>query len=84
MYHFFHKKQRQQQFVLSYDFLSMFNLQTQISLLSLFSLLQRAILPLPSKSSFVGDKDTIYLEDEYGRVKLVGSTFSVHSFVTGL
>jgi DNA polymerase delta subunit 2 len=44
----------------------------------------RAILPVPTKSSFVSDKDSLYLEDEYGRVKLVGTTFSVHSFVTGI
>jgi len=45
---------------------------------------QRAILPVPQKESFVSDKDYLVLEDETGRIQLVGDSFNVHEHITGI
>ena len=42
------------------------------------------ILPPPSREKYVSENDTIYLEDESGRVKLFGKGLSGTSLVTGV
>jgi hypothetical protein len=52
-----------------------------------FSNKQRAILPMPVKDNFTADDDYLILEDEFGRVSLIGANESsplpIHDYVTG-
>ncbi|XP_073947271.1 DNA polymerase delta subunit 2 [Choristoneura fumiferana] len=45
---------------------------------------QLEIIPQPSRTHFVHDSDTIVLEDELQRIKLVGDCIDVHKVVTGV
>lgn len=45
--------------------------------------MQRSIAPLVSPHNFVHDDDYLILEDESGRVRLVGDNVSAKSYVTG-
>lgn len=45
---------------------------------------QRIVVPLATPSKFTHDNDYLVLEDESGRVKLIGGVISAATYVTGM
>ena len=58
------------------------------ALMQLFSystlFVQRIVVPLATPSKFTHDNDYLVLEDESGRVKLIGGAISAATYVTGM
>ena len=46
--------------------------------------MQRIVVPLATPSKFTHDNDYLVLEDESGRVKLIGGAISAATYVTGM
>eukprot|EP01089_Gocevia_fonbrunei_P001663 TRINITY_DN1154_c0_g1_i1.p1 TRINITY_DN1154_c0_g1~~TRINITY_DN1154_c0_g1_i1.p1 ORF type:complete len:441 (-),score=82.13 TRINITY_DN1154_c0_g1_i1:25-1347(-) len=45
---------------------------------------ERSIIPPQTRSNYVSDKDVLILEDDSGRIKLLGDSFCKDSLVTGI
>lgn len=45
---------------------------------------ERAILPHPNKASYISEQDSLFLEDESGRISLVGVCLDISNLVTGM